>query len=270
MKKLFFLSIVAIFFACGSSDDDNTDNNDGNNNGNNDPTFSIELSANDSVVIDEIIPIDIIGNENIMTLEASLDNFQTTLFNQTNSNGFGITASLYFNFDELGSKTISIKAINSNGDEDIKTTNVSISRGNSIKITNVEIVSFSNINNTWDSEFPSTDINHLADVFFHLRKPQVSITTGSLGFQDWFTSIIKENQGDLTWDVSSEELYLDPQLSLQYSMADDDGSVNQDLMLGPPFEREITFSEHISTQPSTITLSVADIDLEVVLTLEWN
>lgn len=265
MKKYFLLTLVILLTSCSSSDDSTDDNNENDNS-----NFSITLSTNTSAVVDEVIPIDISGNETIMTLQASLDNFQTTVFNQTQSNGFGASTTLYFSFDKLGSKNISIKAINGDGDESVQTATVTISRGNAVKITTVQVLSFSNIDGTWDTEFPNTDPNHLADVFFHLRKPQTSTTSGSLGFQDWFTSTIKENQGNLTWDISSEGLYLNPQLSLQYSMADDDGSADQDLMLGSPFEREITFAEHITNQPNTITLSVPDIDLEVVLTIEWN
>ena len=266
MKKYFLITLAILLTSCSSSDD-STDNNNGNNNSN----FSISLSTNTSAVVDEVIPIDITGNETIMTLQASLDNFQTTIFNQSiNPQGFGTSATLYFSFDDLGSKNISLKALNDAGDESLQTATVTISRGNAVKITTVQVFSFSNIDGTWDDEFSNTDVNRLADIFFNLGKPKTSTTTGGLGFQNWFTSVVKENQGNLTWDVSSEDLYINPQLSLQYSMADNDGSFNQDLMLGPPFEREITFAEHITDQPNTVTLSVPDIDLEVVLTVEWN
>lgn len=266
MKKLCTLIIGFAIFACSSSDESsNPDDNQ-----NNDSTFNIELSSNSTAIIDEIIVVEITGNENIMTLEVSLDNFQTTFFNQTNSNGFGTSTSLYFSFDELGNKIISIKAINTNGDETIKAKSIIISRGNAVKITSVQIVSFSNINNTWDPEFPSTDINHLADVFFNFQKPKVGITSNSFNFQNWFLSSIKENQGDLIWNVASEDLYLDPNFTLHYSMGDDDGGgVSQDIMLGPPFEREIIFANYIVTQPATITLSDSSINLEVLLTLDW-
>ncbi|MGY0408759.1 MAG: hypothetical protein ACWIPJ_10470, partial [Polaribacter sp.] len=81
MKNIITLFISLIILSCSSSDDSGeVDNNGGNNNGS---TFSIELTANSTAVIDETITVDITGNENIMTLEVSLDNFQTTIFNQT-------------------------------------------------------------------------------------------------------------------------------------------------------------------------------------------
>ena len=264
MKNFITLYVILIMLSCSSSDDsvDTNDNNGGVS------VFNIELSANNTAVVDEVVALTVTSNEPMVSLEISFDNFQTST---TSFSDLGSSVTRYFSFDKLGTNTtIYFKSKNSNGDESVKTYTPSISRGNAVKITSIQVVSFFDIDNTWDSGFPNTDVNHLADVFFHLRKPQVSISQGNLGFQDWFTSVVKENQGDLTWDVSSEGLYLDPQLSLQYSMADDDGSVNQDLMLGPPFEREVTFAEHIATQPSTITLSDSSINLEVIFTIEWN
>ncbi len=263
MKKYILIILILISSACSTSDV-STDKS-------NNPTFSVDLSGDSTALVDETIAIDITGNENIMTLLASLDNFQTTVLNQTISpQGFGTVTKLYFSFDDLGSKTIYIKAINNMGDESIKTFNVTVSRGNAIKIMSVQVVSFSNIDNTWDPEFPDTDANRLADVGFLLRKPKAGVTENSFNFKDWFRSAVKQNQGDLTWDLSSENLYLNPQFSLQYSMADDDGGgIGQDLMLGPPFEREITFQEHIATKPNVVSLKVPEIDLEVAFTIEW-
>ena len=268
MKKIILVTLSIILFACSSSDDSNESNESNDNNNSN---FSIKLTGKTSNVIDETIAIDVTGNENIMTIQASLDDFQTTILDRTISpQGFSTKTTLYFSFDDLGSKTINIKAFNSKGDAITKDFTTTIDRGNTVKINSVKVISFSNINGTWDSEFANNDINRLADVLFNLRKPKVGITENTFNFQNWFKSEVKENQGDLTWGVSSENLYLNPQFSLQFSTGDDDGGgIAQDIMLGPPFEREITFQEHIATKPSTITLKVDDIDLEVEFTLEW-
>jgi hypothetical protein len=263
MKNQILLSLAILLTACGASDD-------GTDPINNNSNFSISLAANSQVGVDEIIAINITGNENIFTLEGSLDNFATTIFNQTRSVGFGTNTTVYFNFDELGSESISIKAKNNNGDESIQTIDVSVVRGNAIKITGVQVLSFFNIDGTWDLEFPEDDINRLADVFFNLRKPTVEIFNGNLLFVNWFKSDMKENQGDLTWDLSTEDLYINPQRSLLFGLADDDGTFVEDLLMGPPFERELTLSEHIANQPNIITLSVPEIELEVAFTVEWN
>lgn len=270
MKKtiLLLLAFTILTIACSSSDDPSDPNGKPN-----ESSFSVELSGNANVGIDETFPLSITGNETIRTLQASLDDFQTTILNRTiDPTGFGTNTTLYFSFDILGSKTISIKAINANGNESTKTFNVSVIRGDAVKIIGAKLISFSNINNTWDAEFPSTDENRLADVFLFFRKARVNILDNfNFTLSNWFKSSIKQNQGDLTWDLSSENLYISPLKKLLFSMADDDGGgVVQDLMLGPPFEREVSFQEHITNKPETITLSVSEIDLEVVLTVEWN
>ncbi|NMH89891.1 hypothetical protein [Flavivirga algicola] len=264
MKETILVTMFVILSACSSSDDSNKPNDNNSN-------FLIELTGKATNVIDETIAVDIKGNENIMTLQASLDDFQTTLLDRTITPlGFGSSTTLYFSFDNVGEKTIYIKAINNKGDETLKSFTTNVTRGGAVKINSVKVISFSNINGTWDSEFSNNDVNRLADLLFNLQKPEVGITENTFGFQNWFKSEIKENQGDLTWDVSSENLYLDPQFSLRFSMGDDDGGgIAQDIMLGPPFEREITFQEHIGSKPNTITLKVDDIDLEVQFALEW-
>lgn len=262
MKNQILLILAILLTACSSSDDGTDPNNNSN--------FSISLAANSQVGVDEIIAINITGNENIITLQGSLDNFETIIFNSSQSEGYGTNTTLYFNFDVLGNKSMSIKAINNNGDESIQTVDIFVIRGNAIKITGVQVLSFFNISGTWDPEFPEDDINRLADVFFSLRKPTVGRFNGDLVFTNWFLSEVKENQGDLTWDLSAEDLFINPQRSLLLGLADDDGTFVADLLMGPPSERELTFSEHIATQPNTITLSVAEIELEVVFTVEWN
>lgn len=262
MRNILFVALSILLTACGASDDGTDPINNSN--------FSISLTASSQVGVDEIIAINITGNETIFTLEGSLDNFATTIFNRTQSEGYGTNTTVYFNFDELGSKSISIKAINNNGDESIQSVDISVIRGNAIKITNVQVLSFFNIDGTWDPEFPEDDINRLADVFFNLRKPDVGPFNGDLTFVNWFKSEVKENQGDLTWDLTDEDLYINPQRSLLLGMADNDGNFNQNLLMAPPSERELTLSEQIATQPDTITLSVPEIDLEVAFTVEWN
>lgn len=262
MKNQILLILAILLTACGASDDGTDPSNNSN--------FSISLAANSQVGVDEVIAVNITGNENIISLQGSLDNFETIIFNSSQSEGYGTNTTLYFNFDALGSKNMSIKAINNNGDESIQTVDISVIRGNAIKITGVQVLSFFNINGTWDPEFPEDDINRLADVFFSLRKPTVGRFNGDLVFTNWFLSEVKENQGDLTWELSAEDLYINPQRSLLLGLADDDGTFVADLLMGPPSERELTFTEHIATQPSTITLSVPEIELEVLFTVEWN
>ncbi|MBR9845303.1 MAG: hypothetical protein GYB35_03935 [Algicola sp.] len=261
-KTITILMINLLFFSCSSSDDSEgpQDNN---------TTFDIILTASsESVVIDELLTVNITSTSNITNIEG-FANDQSISFNLQSDFGTGTT--LYFSFDTLGNKTISVTAKNASGQESIKTISVDVERGNAIKINQLQINSFSDINNTWDPEFVDSDPNRLADVFFGIVKGKINPFEGGLNFQNWHTSIVKENQGDLTWDLSTENLYLDPNQLIRIGLADDDGGgISQDLLLGPPSYRELSFSEYIILAPSTVTVSDPSIDLEISLTLDWN
>ncbi len=159
MKRLIQLILVIILSACSSSNDSIGDNNNDDDNSSN---FSISLSALDNAVIDESIAININANETLNNIQSSLDNFETTLFNRSDIN-FGTSTTVHFAFDALGEKSISIKAKNSNGDEVTENVTININRGDAVKINQIKVLSFSNIDGIWDSEFGDTDSNRLAD-----------------------------------------------------------------------------------------------------------
>ncbi len=256
MKKIVFV-IFILCVGCSSSDTPVE---------NEEPTFNIELSANLNAVVDEVIAVTISSNETMSSLGFSFDNFETGVSTSVSSKN----EVRYFSFDKLGTNTVYFSAKNSEGVESVKTLNVNVTRGNAVKIIEVKVISFSGIDTTWDIEFSDTDVNRLADVIFALRKPKISVTENVANIQTWFISNVKENQGDLTWDVSDESLYLNPEFTLQFSLSDDDGGgIGQDLMFGPPLERAISFQEQMAAKPSEIILKVDEIDLEVVFQLEW-
>ncbi len=245
---------------CGSSDsnDDSVESN-----------FEIELFYTETVSIDELVELTIVGNEGFREVKASLDdsfdNSSGTLFFEPET-----THVRYFTFDKLGINTLYIKAFNEGGIASVKELNVNVVRGNSLKINAVEIVSFSNIDNTWDEEFAETDINRLADVFFIIRKSRAFFSDGEYNFTgNWHRSHVIENQGDLTWDLSEEEMYVGSGFPLNFLTADmdEDGLVG-DLMLGREYNY-FGFNEFDGVQPETFTFNFPDIDLEFIITVEW-
>lgn len=245
---------------CGSSDsnDDSVESN-----------FEIELFYAETVSIDELVEVTIVGNEGFREVKASLDdsfdNSSGTLFFEPET-----THVRYFTFDKLGINTLYIKAYNEVGIASVKELNVNVVRGNAVKINAVEIVSFSGIDDTWDEEFAETDINRLADVVFLIQKSQAFFSDGEYNFnRDWFRSEVLENQGNLTWDLSEEELYAGYGFPLNFLAADmdEEGQVG-DLMLGS-YYNYIGFSEIEGAQPETFTFSFPDIDLEFIITVEW-
>ncbi|MGY0408207.1 MAG: hypothetical protein ACWIPJ_07625 [Polaribacter sp.] len=118
MKKIIILIVSAFIISCSSPDDSGNPNNDNNGN-NNDSTFSIELSANDTAVIDEIMPVTITSSETMTSLEISFDNFQTST---TSFSNLGSSTQRYFSFDKIGSTTtVYFRAKNSVGNESVQT-----------------------------------------------------------------------------------------------------------------------------------------------------
>ncbi|WP_146126704.1 hypothetical protein [Nonlabens agnitus] len=263
MKNNFFYFVIFILLAsCGPSDDSM------------DPEvvpedFNIQLSATNTAVVDEVVPVMINSSKPMASLTISFDNFQTST---TAFSDQGSSQTRFFKFDKLGmNSTVYFRAKDEDGNEFDTTYTPNISRGNSVKINQIKINSFAGIDTTLDPEFPETDPNRLADVFFVLLKPGVDIRNGDVnGANEWYRSPVKQNQGDLTWDLTNAELYINPEFRILYTMADDDGNFVQDLMQAPPFEREFRLSDFADTRPSEVTLSVPSIDLEVVFTVDWN
>lgn len=91
--------------------------------------------------------------------------------------GFGSSLVLYFNFDTPGQKTIRVWALNNQNDTSEKQVVVNVTRGNAVKITGMKVVSFYNINQTWDSEYDVNNPNRLADVIFVFSKLKLVINS---------------------------------------------------------------------------------------------
>jgi hypothetical protein len=259
MKKLIYIYLATIIVACGGSSNEDSPIIKDN--------FTVNVTTQKTTVnIDEVVSVTLNASENISAIDVSTDNFETeaTVLPTNTKN-----STLYFKFNSLGSKTINIKSTNSTGELVEKSIVIDVVRGNAIKINSVKVVSFYNINQTWDNEYADTDVNRLADVFFILLKPEVNLTTGDFSSKNWYQSTVKQNQGDLTWDLTSENLYIDPNLSILVGLADDDGTYKEDLLMGPPSEREINLSDYLSTKPTTIKYTVPEINLDMELNVEW-
>ncbi|MBS3992175.1 MAG: hypothetical protein KGZ87_00485 [Bacteroidetes bacterium] len=260
MKNALYILVTSILIACGGSSEEENPVFD---------NFTVNLTAQkNTLTIDEVVTVAVTANKNISNLQVSTDNFATSQGAGTSS-GVGTATTLYFNFDTVGTKTISIKATNEVGTIVEKSVQLNVQRGTAIKITGLKVLSFHNINQTWDPEFSSTDSNRLADVFFSLSKRNVHLSNGNLGSKLWLKSDVKQNQGDLTWNLSASNLYIDPTLSLWFSLADDDGTFSQDLLMGPPFERELKLSNYVTSKPSILRFTIPEINLDLELTVEW-
>jgi len=260
LKKIIYL-LPFIFLACDSG---NESNNDALNN------FTIELVS--SVVqthIDEEFTVTVNASEAMKELEISYDNFVTIAGNLYTD--FGTSKTLTFNFDDLGSKTIYIKAFNAANQSIVKSVVIKVNRGNAVKITGIQVVSFNNINGTWDPEYPVSNPNHLADVFFGLNKTKLNNSfEESYSFKTWYTSLVKENQGDLTWNIGNEGLYINPMKTIRLGVIDQDTPpLGQNLLNSIQDYKDFSLSAYTMTKPNSITFSYPEINLEFILQVEW-
>lgn len=259
MKKSIFTQLIILLVVIGCSSDSNSSKS----------IFSVDLVPSvTNVAIDQAFSVTINANESIKYLWVSTDNFATGGFAIQN---FGTNYMLHFNFDSLGQKTISVRAKNQNNEVSEKQIVVTVTRGNTIKILGVQVVSFYGINSVYDSEFPASNSESLADLKFGLSKLSLHTSIANdYSWRYWYQSLIIPNQGTMTWDCSSVNLYIDPSKSLRFGLVDiDNGIAGADLLNGPPDYREINFSNFVVTKPTTITYSFPEINLEFKVFVEW-
>lgn len=244
--------------SCGSDDDSNSSN------------FEITLNTDSNVIgIDELVEIQVTASDSIKRLDISKDNWETAHNLQTAS--FATQTSIYFDFWDIGSKTISVIATDYNNNTAESTIDVTVERGSAVKINSLVLNSFYNINETWDDEFNDTDPERLADVLFRLSKPRLNPFEGVReGTIEWYESEIKFNQGDLNWDVESNDLYINPNLSFHTFFTDYDGEgFSSSLILSSPYTRVLNISDFMDTQPNPINYQDNSVELDYDLYVEW-
>jgi len=268
IKNIFLISLLLVFLSCESSGGDDTQNPQNDK-------LTLELVAdNTNTTIDQIVSFEVKTNKPFGSITISEDNFETEVTTQSSQvNGFGTSMTLYVNTANIGDVThsIRVKDVNDASIEASSAITFTVEKGNAVHIKEILVNNFYDKDNTWDTEFSGTDPNRLADVFFAILKPHIGTKTGTKTQRLWYKSITKENQGDLKWDLSQENLYVDPNTIIQFALADDDGGgIGQDLLLGPPFEKDINLSQYSATTPNNINLEDSAINLDVDFTLEWS
>jgi hypothetical protein len=256
MKKI--LTIVNVFiFLTSCSKDDNTNK------------FEITLNPTlQTAGLDQELTVSLTANEEIHAIWVSSNNFATGGYSGQN---FGTAKTLYFNFDTLGEKTIAVRCQNANGNTVEKQIKVTITRGNAIKIKSVRVISFYNMNSSYDPEFGDSDPNRLADLQFGFAKSRLNNNlSNSYSTSRWFLSSILENQGNKSWDLTNENLFISHDKGVLFTLADiDNGIAGADLLNGPPDYRLMSFSNFKNTKPTTINYAFPEINLSVDLEVEW-
>lgn len=259
MKSTILLLALSFLLVNCSSEDSNTPQS----------TFAIQLEASSSnIAVDEPFTVNLSANEEISEAWISTNNFATGSYVDFN---FGMNYNYYFNFDDIGTHTISVRAKNKDNVTIEKSINVNVVRGNAIKINGIQVVTFNGINTVFDPEYPASNPESLADLVFGFSKPLIGLPFENIyTFKPWYRSEVLQNQGNLTWNCSSANLYLKPELSLYFGLADADGpNVGQDLTYSAGDYVEIGFLNYLATKPTTITYTFPAENLEFKVFVEW-
>lgn len=269
MKNIYIVFLAIFIISCSSDSNEISDTNET-------PDviitpFSINVStSNKTVNVDQDVVVNITCEDNLKGIGYSFDNFNTSSTSFPGQ-GFGTSAKLNFRFGNIGEKTIFFKGVkNDDSSSEIKSITFNVVKGNNVRITALKINSFDRINGSWDPEYAETDSNRLADVGFGITKINFSNPfEGTKRQYSWYISEVKQNQGDLNWNLESANLYLDPNLPVLFSLADvDEYPLGQDLTMT---SSGLSFSlkQYVETKPKTVTVSFPDNKLEFVLQLEW-
>lgn len=235
-------------------------------------TTTISLSTvSNTVVVDDIATVTVNSNEALTQVAVSDDNF-------VNPGGFvflnNVTSlSLFFSFDSLGSHTKYLKFKNTKNETIEKTLTFTVVRNNTLRIKGLQIISFNNINQTWDPEFTSTDPERLADLFFAFTKNRFA-GFNQMAYTDllWHKSTVIQNQGTMTWDFTTANLYMNPNKILKFSLADYDGPNLWETLIGFPgaSTKDMDFTPYMVSKPTAITFNYPDMNLQFIVTVDWQ
>lgn len=175
---------------------------------------------------------------------------------------------LYFQFPFPGTYPVVLEFKDLNGKILQKELSFEVVPGNTVQITGIEVVNFYDKGNSWDPEASGED--QLADLIFGLEKPhQVGFVKNDYRTSTWFISEVHENESSLSWDLSAEDLYVNPMFGFDFGLGDvDGGGMSQNLMLDR-LSYKIELRDKIEARPETVELIDEAVDLHIIFHLGW-
>lgn len=175
---------------------------------------------------------------------------------------------LYFQFAYPGTYPVLLEFKDLNGKILQKKLTFEVIPGNAVQITEIEIKSFYDMGNSWDPEAAGED--QLADLIFALEKPHhVGFVEDKLQTTGWFISEVHENESSLSWDLTGQDLYLNPLFGFDFGLGDvDEGGMHQNLMLDR-LSYKMELRDKISERPATVSLIDESVNLQVDFHLKW-
>ena len=175
---------------------------------------------------------------------------------------------LYFQFPFPGTYPVVLEFKDLNGKVLKKELSFEVIPGNTVQITKIEILNFYDKGNAWDKE--ATGEDQLADLIFGLEKAHhVGFVKDELRTSTWFISEVHENENSLSWDLSTEDLYVNPVFGFDFGLGDvDGGGMSQNLLLDRP-SYKIELRDKIENRPETVELIDEAVNLHIIFHLEW-
>ncbi len=269
MKIYLSFVLAALFLAScdpSSSSDDIQEESD--------PVLSVQITSNTSTpFIDYVMDVEITASNPIKEIEVTDTNNQTYQSKSSSEpEGIGKKVQLYYSYPSLGPRKLEFTVTDIYDQVVYFTENITVTRGNAVRILSAEVISFYNQGKTWDPEYAETDPNRLADVNLGLLKPILNDRFGGTDYNwlRWYVSESRTNESNLFFDLSDEELYIDLSKEMRVGLGDDDGgNIGQSLITDAPDYRVIDFKNYSSTRPTEIILKDEAINLEIKFKVEW-
>lgn len=214
-----------------------------------------------------LVQVTLANNKPILTSQVQFD-FNTVSVQQGYQNG-PQSLDFFFTYRDLTNPySVNIELVS----EDLEVTSIDfqpnqVQVGDAVRITNIEILNFPNINGSYDNQFTASDPNRLADLFFRFGKETVNPFNGNEGVDPWFDSTVLSNQGNLQFDFSNANIYVGRDITISLVLIDEDDNGQEEIISSDTQPISIDFSAYVNSQPSSIVIN--ELGVELVFTLQW-
>ncbi len=259
-KNILFSCICSLFIACEKEDDGipESENN-------------FEVTTNFSIsepTIDEDFTLDIESNKALQEVTWFAEEPEG-LTHYPESENFQLPLALV----TKGNRNLSFQFVCEDGDTINRSLNIEVVRGNAVQIEGIELIEFDRMGETWDPQYNEDDPARLADLIFALQKPMGKDIPELMASKNiWHFSEIHKNEESLFWDLSENNIYINPeyQNSFQFHLADwDEGELEEDNLLQHANVKVYYTHESYGEQPEVINIKREDINLEMNIHLNW-
>lgn len=178
---------------------------------------------------------------------------------------------LFFQFPNPGIYLIPLKFTGTNGETVRKQLQFEVIRGNTVQITGINVNNFFGKGESWDPEFSEDDPQRLADLILALEKiHQTDFTKKEYSKGTWYISEVHENESSLSWDLSEEQLFLNPLFGFHLGLGDvDEGNIGQNLLVNLP-SYFIDLRIEMENKPESVSLIDESVDLDITIFLDWK